>query len=95
MNITFDALTDLAYEVDGEAYANYSGRGMYGKNCAGIVLDDSDLIKLGAVIYENIEEERLRYELLSNYNLDNLGTRTIVYWRGVDCVDAPDEDEEE
>jgi hypothetical protein len=93
MNIDFDTLQDLAYEVDGEAYANYSGRSMYGKHCAGIVLDEGDLIKLGAVIFENIEDSDLRYKLLSDYSTDNMGQRVIVYWRGVTCEDAPEEDE--
>jgi hypothetical protein len=92
-NIDFDTLENIAYQVDGETYANYSGRAMYGKSCAGIVLDESDLIKLGAVIFELVEDEELRYELLSNYSLDNLGQRVIAYWRGVTCEDAPEEEE--
>lgn len=93
MNIDLDTLETLAYEVDGEAYPDYSGRGMFGKNCAGIVLDDNDLVKLGAVIFENIEDEELRYKLLSDYSLDSMGQRTIIYWRGVQCEDAPEETE--
>lgn len=93
MKIDFETLSDIAYQVDGGTYANYSGRSMYGKHCAGVVLDENDLIKLGAVIFEIVEDETLRYELLSNYTIDNLAQQVIVYWRGVVCEDAPEEDE--
>lgn len=96
MNIDFETLETIADEVGGEVRTNYSGRGMYGKTCVGIVLDDSNLLALGVAIADNIVRDyELRERLTSNYSTDSMGYNTIVYWIGVTCEDAPDEDDDE
>ncbi len=85
-------LKELAQEVEGNARADYSGRGMYGDNCVGIVV--SDLLELGAALSRIVEDEELRDELISNSRTDSMGYDTIVYWPRVTCSDA-DEDEDE
>lgn len=94
VKITFDTLTDLAYDADGTAYPHYSGRAMYGKTCVGIVLDESNLLKLGFAIGTLFDDDTRDY-LVENYKTDTMGYNTIVYWTGVTCEDAPEEDEDE
>jgi hypothetical protein len=91
--ISLDLLEEIAQEVNGDARADYSGRGMYGNVCVGIVA--SDLLELGAAIAETVEDEELRKELLSNSRTDSMGYDTIVYWTRVTCSDAPEEDDED
>ena len=68
---------------------------MYGKTCVGIVVDDVDLLELGAAIAETIEDEELRKALIGGSRTDSMGYSTIVYWSRVSCSDAPEEDDED
>ena len=91
--ISLELLEEIAQEVEGSFRADYSGRGMYGDSCVGIVAHN--LLELGAVISRLVEDEELREELISNSNTDSMGYDTIVYWTRVTCPDAEDEDEVE
>lgn len=51
---------------DRTLYTEYSGRGMYGKTCIGIVCDDPEDV---------IAEVGVR-----GAQMDSMGRRTIVYW---------------
>jgi hypothetical protein len=93
MNIDFNTLSEIASAVDGDTYANYSGRGMYGSTCVGVVVEDSNLLGLGLAIAEIVEDESLRNRLAGGYSTDSLGLRTIVYWQGVTCEDAPEDED--
>jgi hypothetical protein len=93
--ISLELLEELAQEVSGDVRTDYSGRGMYGKTCVGIVVDDVDLLELGAAIAETIEDEELRKALISGSRTDSMGYSTIVYWSRVTCSDAPEEDDED
>lgn len=95
LTISNELLEEIAQEVDGSTRTDYSGRGMYGSTCVGIVA--SDLLQLGAAIARVVEDnDELRDELLSNSRTDSMGYDTIVYWTRVTCNDAPeDEDEDE
>ena len=90
--ISLELLEELAQEVDGNIRTDYSGRGMYGKTCVGIVVDN--LLALGGAITSVIEDEELRKELTTNSNTDSMGYDTIVYWTRVTCPDADEEDED-
>jgi hypothetical protein len=94
MNFTIsnELLKDISREVDGSVRTDYSGRGMYGDSCVGIVA--SDLLELGAAIARIVEDDELREELVSNSRTDSMGYDTIVYWTRVTCDDA-DEDEDD
>lgn len=94
MKIGFDTLSDLAYDADGTAYPNYSGRGMYGKTCVGIVIEESDLLKLGVSIANLFDDDTKEY-LVDNYKTDTMGRQIIVYWQGLTCEDAPKDEEDE
>lgn len=94
LTISNELLEEIAQEVDGSTRTDYSGRGMYGSTCVGIVA--SDLLQLGAAIARVVEDnDELRDELLSNSRTDSMGYDTIVYWTRVTCSDAPDEDDDE
>ena len=94
MKIEFSLLQDLAFEVDGDA-RTYSGRGMYGKSCAGITIsDESSLVELGAAIVTTIEDEDLSDTLIKGARLDSMGRGVIVYWPTIE-TDGDDEDEED
>lgn len=64
-----ELLEQIALEVRGEVRYNYSGRGMFGKNCVGITCPDS---------IRCIEEATKRG--FSCACVDNMGMDAIVYW---------------
>lgn len=64
-----DALGDVANEVGGELWDNYSGRFMYGQKCYGIVCDEP---------IRCIEEAATQGITGARY--DNMGLQYIVYW---------------
>lgn len=59
----------LADDVDGEVYEGYSGRGMYGKECIGVVCDNS---------VHCIEKAAARG--IMGAVVDSMGRQQIVYW---------------
>ena len=82
--------------VDGfilKLHENYSGRGMYGENTAGISCDNMRqfMEAIGNTFYEMIEDAMIDGEeyntsdaedlvdVLSNLQTDNLGRRIIIY----------------
>lgn len=96
MNIDFATLEAIAAEVEARPRSNYSGRGMYGKSCVGFVLDnESELLALGAIIAEMVEDPKLRNSLLRGSRIDSLGLGIIVYYPTITCDDAEYEEEEE
>lgn len=93
--IESSVLENLAFEVEGTA-RTYSGRGMYGSQCAGITLDsESDLLQLGAAIAQMIEDDELQRLLINQASFDSMGRGIIVYWRSVEVDGELDEDEDE
>lgn len=90
--ISFYTLRSIADAVGGRPYADYSGRGMYGRTCVGIVLDYDAVADLSEAIADAGADEILDREGRSQ---DSLGLNTIIYWTGVTCEDAPEEEEDE
>jgi hypothetical protein len=64
-------LKRLAEENDWKFYSGYSGRGMYGKRCAGIVTDQP--------------HECIAIAGIRGAKLDNMGLQYIVYWPNIEC----------
>lgn len=66
-----------------ELYENYSGRGMFGKTCLGVVTREGDsymnfLMKLTQYLFrQGIDDEELSLEGTS---VDSLGLDTVVYF---------------
>lgn len=77
-----DLLEEIAGEVGGDVRYNYSGRGMYGKTCVGIVCEDAT---------KCIEEAAVRG--FRGAKTDSMGRDTIVYWPKI-AVKQPSESEE-
>lgn len=80
--IFYDDLKEIADNLNGEVRADYSGRGMYGKTCAGIVISQQELPHLRTVIAES---ELYDFPM----QRDSMGYDIIVYWPSVYCGDAP------
>lgn len=83
----------------------YSGRGMRGDSCVGVVLKQRDTLALGAMlaraavedlatdVTEAIEVAEEVERLMTRACEDSMGLDTIVYWPELSVGDAgPDED---
>lgn len=66
------AIREVADEVGGTIRDSYSGRGMYGKTCYGIVCDDPTMC------IEAAAERGIR-----GSSRDSMGKDYIVYWTSV------------
>lgn len=77
--ITASQLEEIADQVDGTVRDDYSGRGMYGKTCFGIVADNSVL--LGAALIITLGED-LGLQMAEKTVTDSMGRSTIFYWPG-------------
>lgn len=102
VKLKFEILEQLGDELgDVDIRPAYSGRGMYGKPCVGVVLgnDTSSLIELGWTIArlgaEGVLSEDTEQALLRGAQLDTMGHGVIVYWPGIECADAPEEWEDQ
>lgn len=67
-----DILNEAADIVGGELYEGYSGRGMYGQRCYGIVCDD----------YVSCIET-VALQGITGANTDSMGLQSIVYWPNI------------
>ncbi len=83
--VTAMALVNKAEEVgvDASFYESYSGRGMFGKQTAGVVISQKDkLIQLALLICMDLEDEQRKEQLvkdLSDLRSDNMGRDMIFY----------------
>lgn len=68
-NEAIEALRDIADDTGGDFREDYSGRGMYGEECVGIVTDTP------MHVIEEAAEKGIR-----GAKQDSMGKRTIVYW---------------
>lgn len=91
-------IEDAADAVDGTFTSDYSGRGMYGKDCVGVVFEDTGgLVAMGAQIAWCVAD-RADYSFdmsgvfdamedvisdLQNMRMDTMGTGIIVYWPNI------------
>lgn len=76
----------------------YSGRGMYGKECIGVSVEDnytfiSDLLAYAR--YNDIEVLDQLIDLIAKTSEDSLGLNTILYWRSIQwpMMDKESQDE--
>lgn len=75
---------DIAEAHGGSARGDYSGRGMYGDTCLGVVFDNLQDF-LGAFT-ELVISFPHHAEELENVETDDMGLGTIYYWRGIQLV---------
>jgi len=69
---------------------SYSGRGMYGKECLGVVCkNERQVISkiIEALANESINDHFDVSDAFSEFYKDNLGSNTIVYFPGIKFVD--------
>lgn len=75
---------------------DYGGRGMYGKDCLGIVTDGSGWALATQVMeaqeYTSYAEEDdlLDYLLTHEPRVDSMGLGDIYYWPGLQVIDEED-----
>jgi|TARA_B110000263_G_scaffold151031_1_gene131084 hypothetical protein len=70
-----DEMYHAADTIDGEIVTDYSGRGMFGDECVGIILkDEGDMFRFAGLIDNDL------VELLGSPKWDNMGLREIAYW---------------
>ncbi len=66
---------EVAAQFEGaDVREDYSGRGMYGQTCIGIVCEESDLEEVVAAA---------RKKGFKGYSTDNMGKSIIVYWKHI------------
>lgn len=64
-----DILRDICYDVEGSFRNDYSGRGMCGRECVGIVSENAGLVV-----------DRAAEAGITGSRQDQMGRRSIVYW---------------
>lgn len=82
MNIA-EKIREFCEEEGDTFYENYSGRGMYGRTCVGVVTEDNAISLTLALFRFLVENEMDMYEaeeLLQCAKTDNMGYDTIVYF---------------
>jgi len=63
-------IEEISEEVGGEVRYDYSGRGMFGRQCMGIVTGNPQLV---------IDLAK-KHRKLKQYCQDNMGLEYIIYW---------------
>lgn len=88
MNISQETFDFLESEIEG--IQTYSGRGMFGAECVGIVSSDPwEVIRQLREAEENWMDtegeniETIRYLIDTSPSTDNMGFDTIFYWEGL------------
>ena len=69
MNKAIDVIQEISNEVDGGVREDYSGRGMFGEHCLGIVCSDANRCL-----------EVAGSKGITGGKIDNMGLDMIVYW---------------
>lgn len=94
--LTRDQFDNIQYETEGfdadvEFRIHYSGRGMYGTECVGVIARDPNTpTAFLAIVAKELDMDFL--DLLSELHgeQDSMGRSTITYWRDL-TVEGDDE----
>ena len=82
-------------EADGSIYWNYSGRGMYGRTCVGIIGSQSMATRFFIALTELWLEAGLDpadlFELADGTATDSMAWDTIFYWPHLALTDMPED----
>jgi hypothetical protein len=88
-NVALEHLEEAALDAgldEGAIRADYSGRGMYGKSCFGLVYDNpGELIHFALALVE-IDEDAADW-LTGYISSDSMGRSAIAYWRNVQVAE--------
>lgn len=92
MKIDRTELLDLAEEEDITIYPDYSGRGMFGRQCIGVVGSPSDLVRFITDVIPRIEssDDELGAQASAWLYLqkDDMGLDSIFYWPNIQAVNV-------
>ena len=77
-----ESLRDTAENYDARFVDDYSGRGMYGKTCVGVILEYDDITE---IMFDVYDETGYR---LPPPHTDSMGMDTIYYWPGLKVEEA-------
>jgi len=92
IDVIEDAL-DRCSDGEGELYRGYSGRGMYGRTCVGIVVaDEGQLVAFGRELERAADRHDVEVDL-GRMAFDSMGLRMIAYWPNWDTADEDEDDE--
>lgn len=82
---TADIIKDFCEEYDLGFYNDYSGRGMYGKLCVGIVCGDilGTLVKLCDYLNNFLEDGESLSDYIGTPKTDSLGLDCILYFPNI------------
>jgi hypothetical protein len=98
MEINLSKFVTLCEDLDIVADPSYSGRGMYGRRCIGIIAKrPNDIAKFLLVLMPQIDprfsinDGELDYSPdWENFSSDNVGRDIIYYWPTIQAVDVED-----
>jgi len=86
--MTIEDFEILCYDLDVEPRFGYSGRGMYGSTCVGVVCDDpiEFAVRFGNELCER-DLGDYSIEDWARVAVDQMGLQTIVYWPRINLQD--------
>ena len=97
-----DEVQDIYQEADEVIRANYSGRGMYGKECLGMVFDSDShfflfMVEFTRLYYTDWERKYDLHDweprdIFDDVRTDNMGYSTIYYMPSVNIADEAPRD---
>ena len=82
LQLISEALTE-ADLAESAVYTNYSGRGMYGKECLGIVGSLGELLQF-VLAMESLGQDTT---WVQNVRQDSMGLDSIFYWPSIEVED--------
>lgn len=97
MRITKDVLDEISdgmqNTLDVRFESDYSGRGMYGNGCFGLIGSMNALMDFTAAAADVLDEDQMGI-LIRALTIDNMGHDFIFYFPGVTTDEIPDEEDE-
>lgn len=84
-DIVVDAL-DASGQDESVIYSNYSGRGMFGSTCFGMVFDGSRDLTRFFICLADLDQE-LALDLVDSWQSDSMGLSKIYYFPGWEIGD--------
>lgn len=96
-SIDYATLRGIAFEAgldpDESIRTDYSGRGMYGKQCVAFDLEAiADLFSLGGAVQAECGADVMA-DFAGRCRTDSMGMGMVAYFPGITCEDGPDDDE--
>lgn len=81
-----DILWDAGLDPDDVLQIDYSGRGMYGRQCVGLTCTLGESLQFVSAVTRKAEREGEPCNWLFSVQEDGMGLGSIYYWPGVQVV---------